>query len=148
MSAQREIKFRAWDGKDMYYDVQNAYKSHIKTIPIEAAHAVSFGEILALELFEVMQFTGKYGFGKRELYEGDIVFYEETHDEGDVRYYLVIVWIPEWCMFASLHMSEYKDFLIDGYAVLDETMFWTYTLENSEDYHFAGTIHENPELLK
>jgi uncharacterized phage protein (TIGR01671 family) len=94
------------------------------------------------------QYTGHKTINGRELYEDDIVFVEEAEDHGDVRYYLVIVWINEWSMFASLHIDEYQKFIVDGYKALDEAMFWTYTLENSEkDFHYEGNIHENQTLL-
>jgi hypothetical protein len=95
-----------------------------------------------------MQFTGKLGFNEKELYEGDIVFYEEATDDGDRRYYLVITWIAEWCMFASLHLDEYKKYIEHGADELDENLFWTYPLEESEHFHYAGNIYQNPELLK
>lgn len=96
-------------------------------------------------------FTGKKCVNGEEIYQGTIVFVEE--EEGidnpkDVRYYLVIVWIPEWCLFASLHLDEYQKYLKDGAEALDESMFWTYTMEGSEEhFHYAGNIHQNPELL-
>lgn len=96
---------------------------------------------------EILQYTGKKGFNERELYEGDIVFYEEAEEGGDRRYYLVIVWVAEWSMFASLHVDEYKKYIENGKDELDEPLFWTYTLEDSEHFHFAGTIYETPELL-
>lgn len=104
------------------------------------------------------QFTGKKCINGEPLYEGDIVFVEDNSgiclirdddDPEDVRYYMVIVWISEWCLFASLHIDEYKKYLKDGAESLDESMFWTYTIENSEvDFHYAGNIHQHPHLLE
>lgn len=99
------------------------------------------------EFEPIMQFTGKLGFNKRELYEGDIVFYEEAEETGDRRYWLVIVWIEEWSMFASVFTDEYKKYLEKGAEVLDEGLFWTYTLQESEHFHYAGNIYQNPDLL-
>lgn len=95
------------------------------------------------------QYTGHKTIKDKELYEHDIVFVEESQAEVDKRYYLVIVWIPEWSMFASLHVDEYIRWRDEGVKVLDEPLFWTYTLENAEeDFHYAGNIYENSELLK
>lgn len=107
-----------------------------------------FGTGIEVYKNSIGQFTGHKTIKDKELYESDIVFVEESEDDKDVRYYLVIVWIPEWSMFASLHLDEYHKFLKEGHRAIDEVMFWTYTLENSEtDFHYAGNIFENPELL-
>lgn len=95
----------------------------------------------------ISQFSGKKCFNGHELYDGDIVFYEEETDEGDRRFYLVITWVEEWCMFASLFHSEYKKYLENGVEELDEVLFWTYNLQDSERYHYAGNIFENPDFL-
>lgn len=139
----REIKFRVWE--------RDTDKNQT---PIEMRYCDSFKECAGIEeyygnLSVWMQFTGHKTIQGRELYEGDIVFVEEEEDNKDVRYYLVIVWIPEWSMFASLHLNEYQKFLLEGYKALDEVMFWTYTLETAEqDFHYAGNIFEKPELLE
>lgn len=100
------------------------------------------------ENIELMQFTGKTCHNNKDVYEGDILFYEESEDDGDKRYYLVVTWIQEWCMFATLHVDEYHNYLKKGKEALDEVLFWTYPIEDSNDYHYAGNIHEQSELLK
>jgi len=98
-------------------------------------------------IYQRDQFTGKTCHNNKEVYQGDILFYEESEENGDKRYYLVVTWIQEWCMFATLHIEEYLNYIREGKEALDEVLFWTYPIEESEDYHYAGTIHENPELL-
>lgn len=147
----RELKFRAYDPvlKGMIPDMENwiDFKGNYYTTP-DYRHDTPNTEITQGVDYIIMQYTGRKSIKGRELYEGDIVFVEESEPDGDKRYYLVIVWIPEWAMFASLHMDEYHKFLESGYEVLDETLFWTYTLETSEkDFHYAGNIYENPELV-
>lgn len=71
-------------------------------------------------------------------------------DGNDLIYYLVIVWVKEWCMFCTLRVDdEYFDYQTDGLKALDEPMFWTYTLEDTADRKFflCGNIYETPELL-
>lgn len=98
---------------------------------------------------EVMQFTGLYDKNGKEIYEGDVFRLEEAADHGDIRFYLVITWVKEWCMFATLRTDEYAAYLKSGVEALDEPMFWTYTLEdtNNSKYFLCGNIHQNPELL-
>lgn len=72
-------------------------------------------------------------------------------DEGEKIFYVVIIWVKEWAMFCSLLMEqEYKEYLRDGIKGLDEPMFWTYTLEDTDSRkHFlCGNIYENENLLK
>jgi uncharacterized phage protein (TIGR01671 family) len=95
----------------------------------------------------VLQYTGKKCFNDKEVYEGDILFYEDESEDEDKRYYLVVTWITEWCMFATLHLDEYRKYLSGGAKELDEVLFWTYPVTESDGYHYAGNIHQNPELL-
>ncbi len=68
----------------------------------------------------------------------------------DRIYYLIITWVKEWCMFATLTIDEYTDYQSQGIEALDEPMFWTYTLEDTDSRKFflCGNLHENPELLE
>lgn len=50
-------------------------------------------------------------------------------------------------MFAWLTNGEYIKYQDIGADALDEESFWTYTLENSEQYHYAGNIFDNADLL-
>jgi len=140
----REIKYRAWNVEDktMTYDVQKVHD-------YQPVVCENFQELIEDDDYILMQYVGKKTNKGRELYEGDIVFVEENEDFGDRHLYLIIFWIEEWSMFASLHMDEYKVYQETGVKNLDESMFWTYTLEHSEEnFHYAGNMYENPNLLK
>jgi hypothetical protein len=95
----------------------------------------------------VGQFTGKTLNKGDKVFEGTIAFNETETDNGDERVYIVCTWIKEWCMFAWLTVSEYWVYQQMGAESLDETLFWTYTLEDSCKYHLAGDIHNTPELI-
>lgn len=149
----REIKFRVWDEsrKKMVYIFSDKLNSKNYCIFPKDDSTLFCGNYLDngdWQELELLQFTGRKCYNKKDVYEGDILFYEEQEDSGDVRYYLVVVWIQEWNMFASLHIDEYLKYIKSGAEALDEVMFWTYTLEGSEGYHYAGNIFENPELLQ
>ncbi len=147
----REIKLIAWDEKSKTMHLPMTLLQ-IKEVLCKSTmgEAGSMGVVFAFTFSDLLflQFTGRKGFNDKELYEGDIVFYEEATDKGDERHYLVIVWVEEWDMFASLHIEEYKKYLSSGAEELDESSFWTYNLRDSESFHYAGNIYENPDLLK
>ena len=91
------------------------------------------------------QYTGLQDKDKKEVYEDDIFRIEDD----DSIFYVVIIWVQEWCMFASLLVSEYNSYKAIGLQALDEPMFWTYTLEDTDSRkHFlCGNIHQNKDLL-
>ena len=142
----REIKFRAWD--DYHKVMINPY--------CELRNGAFWGEDttnnpIYVKHEHVMQFVGLHDKNGKEIYESDIFRIEESTDEEDMIFYVVIVWIQEWCMFATLRVEdEYQAYLASGVKALDEPMFWTYTLEdtNSRKHFLCGNIYENPELLK
>lgn len=153
MTHQRQIKFRAFSQqtKMMYEPTQIHFKDGV-------AKVVVWSQFACIECEEqsqsfsydpVMQFTGLHDKHGKEVYESDIFRVEEDNPE-DMIYYLVIVWVQEWCMFCTLTANEYHAYQTEGIKALDEPMFWTYTLEDTNDRRFflCGNIHSNPELLK
>lgn len=143
----REIKFRAWTGEKIITEFLVARPQFCDPLKVMTERQFAM-QTYGFKDYVLMQFTGKKGFNDRELYEGDIVFYEEATENGDERFYLVIIWIEEWSMFASVFIDEYLKYIDNGSESLDEGLFWTYTLERDVAYfHYAGNIYENPELL-
>lgn len=114
----REIKFRAWDGKEMLHEFSNSSDLN------EFLGGGNNG------LYKFMQFTGLLDNNGKEIYEGDIVRYENmSYDpsEGDAPY--------------DFSQIEWKDF------------YWCYAEGcinevESKDFEIIGNIYENPELLK
>lgn len=143
----RDIKFRAWNLMGM--SEPGTLKELTTFKPDLGGHKIL--SVTWPEETIFMQYTEHKTINGRELYDLDIVFVENNAlevDESDERYYLVICWIKEWSMFASLHVSEYLNYKSQGIEAIDESMFWTYTLENAEkDFYYAGNVLENSNLL-
>lgn len=140
----REIKFRAWDSltKSMIEDYcvlnETRFEGYDLTNNIH-------------EVIGVMQYTGLKDKNGTFIFEGDIFRIEEETDGEDEVLYVIVVWVQEWTMFCTLRtIGEYQDYLDRGIQALDEPMFWTYTLEdtNSRKHFLCGNLYQNPELLE
>ena len=96
----------------------------------------------------VSQFTGKKLNKEHFVFENTIAFYEIENEDGtDERIYVVCVWIEEWCMFAWLTGSEKLLYECGGIKNIEPFDYWTYPIEESEKYHYAGNAFDNAELL-
>lgn len=121
----REIKFRAWDGEKMNYEVDmlskwGAIKKGYSSTPwIEEASA-GFS----------MQYTGLKDKNGKEIYEGHIITIKNNYynpSKGDSPTLLLEV------------KQEAGAYVIGDYLLRE--------FESSE-MEIVGDIHENPELLK
>ena len=77
---QREIKFRAWDGKQIHYN-----------IPIASVSVGIFLEMKGCAM-ELMQYTGLKDKNGKEIYEGDIL---------DSSFPIVIEWDKRTVSFVA-----------------------------------------------
>lgn len=126
------LKFRVWD--------------KVNKKMIDALELTSEGYKMRFNLEERtsddivwLQFTGLHDKNGKEIYEGDIINDWEGND-------CVVTWIFEWGMYASLFSHEYSNYKSHCIDSIDETMFWTFPIENKEA-SIIGNIYENPELL-
>lgn len=155
----REIKFRGWHTvASKMFSAEEMAADQLTILPTGSfinVHGLDtrLSEIYDKSKFIPLQYTGLKDKNGKEIYEGDIFRVEEdgAEDGTDQIYYLVVVWVTEWAMFCTLRVSdEYFNYLHGGVKALDEPMFWTYTLEDTNDrrFYLCGNIHQNPELLK
>lgn len=120
MNKQREIKFRYWNGGAMVYEdmplPDPTWILHNKMYS-------PYGENI------LMQYTGLKDKNGKEIYEGDIVKYENEISE--------VVW------------GDY-DFCFGWYFFTKNQYLWeTNGLSNPwDETEVIGNIYKNPELLK
>ncbi len=139
----REIKFRAWDKsqEEMIWNVQNIYNGHPNPVTDELLYKSkcyvatdSFAAILDNpETFEIMQFTGIKDKNDKEIYEEDIV---KWNDEiGVIRFGMH----PYFQAF-NWHRIYPSD-------VRDNVSFFVIGDNDKKGLEVIGNIYEDKELL-
>lgn len=123
----REIKFRAWDERTMFYPSQITFESC--SWHVDKGRGVS---IPSQPHITLMQFTGLHDKNGKEIYEGDICRlvnaegYEHYENMAGIR-------AVEW-------NNENMALQFSGYVPLK----WG----GRESIEVIGNIYQNPELLK
>lgn len=119
---QRPIEYRAWDGKRMWYQVQNAY-DYFGVVQYEDHDpydsSIEFGSFQQVlnSAKSVMQFTELYDKNKKKIWEGDVVVRNE-----------------------------------DGFQELITDVRWNsprFTgVDNPHTLEVIGNVYENPEFIQ
>ena len=130
MTNQREIKFRAWLGEEMFYQDENT-ASRMNGLE---RFAWKVGGIKRYNP-KIMQYIGLKDKNGKEIYEGDILYkrYEDNLESSGV---------VSWGKSIN-HSAEIETWCIK----LETGIYW---LDRSiwEQYEVIGNIYENPELIK
>lgn len=132
----RQIKFRAKhkkSGEWVYGDLLTNHPFH--GIAILESGCINY----AVDPETVCQFTGVCDKNGKQIFEGDIL--KDTEDNIGV-----VVWIEEWSMFGTLTDYEYPEYAQKKVLALDESMFWSFPIEESKSV-VEGNKFDNPELL-
>jgi uncharacterized phage protein (TIGR01671 family) len=138
---KRQIKFRAWDGEQMHYNIvpwQWDFVISLAWHKCEKSTGTGIlgsggptGEFLVpgIRFKELMQFTGLHDKNGKEIYEGDIIKPDNS------RYACKVTWSDKYASFVLTR---------EGWA------FRHYFGEacDPEDFEVIGNIYENPELLE
>jgi uncharacterized phage protein (TIGR01671 family) len=117
----REIKFRAWDGEQMY---------HHPLVGIGVAEWGLYEMLNHPQIWKVMQFTGLHDKNGREIYESDIVRTGQSY----TSLAQVVYQAPSFVMKEKPSHKTWYEFILAA----SENQFC----------EIVGNIYENPELLR
>lgn len=118
-------KFRAWDKETKTMNgMAEIYRNRNQEIELHPRD----------ENIILMQSTGLFDKNNKEIFEGDIVQFEDCYEVSDFLY--INTGIIEWCQ-GGFHVTN-RD------SVLMEDLFDG----DSLDVTIIGNIYENPELLE
>lgn len=139
----REIKFRAWDKEEQE---MHQWEDLIPSVDLGYLLSNELGEY---DEYEIMQYTGQKDKNGVEIYEGDILEFEDTGEEG--YEYL------EGYDFTNRAAVCYENgrFELENFVGGDGYVLESMSHECHEDFmiilnnsKIIGNRYENPELLE
>lgn len=153
----RELKFRAWDKeKKEWYGSSNPNQLTWHGFHILGECTMQWPPLSYLENLEITQYTGLRDKNGKEIYEGDIIEFEDTTEDGyeykegiDITNRACVVFKD--CRY-RLKIS--KRFDLDNIiettsgVLVDMEEDWELFIDSLKSSKVIGNIYENPELLK
>lgn len=135
----REIKFRAWNGKNMLYYNHRFTLDAQETLCFEEQTEHSYidnSDVDYPNRVELMQYTWLKDKNWIEIYEGDILRHYFTCSQCDQKYIdAVVERARDWRYLRNI--SEWEHWIYDDIGMIYD---W-------EEREVIGNIYENPELL-
>lgn len=136
----REIKFRAWNGMEIKYDVVVGRFGAFYVNPGSRGDGLDDNDRACLTPFNtiyssqvpIMQFTGRKDENGKEIYEGDICVFDK---DGPLASPMVVEWIGSAWVLVDPRTRH-------NVSGIDVSLL--------REFHIGviGNIYENPELLK
>jgi uncharacterized phage protein (TIGR01671 family) len=140
----REIKFRAWDKEEkrMVGNVERAYDGMSEDCKNGEYYGFisCFDDFLLEEQFEVMQYTGLKDKNGKEIYEGDIVKFEDWF--SDAKFTALI----EFGNPNGTYTWGWQLHHISGNKPNMDILLWIDM--DGAGAEVIGNIYENPELVE
>lgn len=150
----REIRFRGWHSvANKMFTPEEMASDQLTLLPtgsfinVHGSHT-SLSTIYDRDKFIPLQSTGHVDSAHKEIFECDILRETIEMEHGDVNHYFIVTWISEWSMFAALMHEEYDKYLSNGAEALDESMFWTFTIEKGNGFTVCGNILEHTDYIR
>ena len=127
-----KLKFRAWLKKRQEMDNEIDHISWLEDELYCIGDGITY--MVSAEDLELMQSTGLKDNNGKEIFEGDIVQFEDCYEVSDFLY--INTGIIEWCQ-GGFHVTNRDSVLMED--LLDG---------DSLDVTIIGNIYENRELLE
>lgn len=140
----REIKFRLWNLKNKYM-FSNDNEELLLNIDGSSlwGHKIHYydgTDLLEIDNFEIMQYTGLKDVNDVEIYEGDIVKRTYLFDGAFGKTHIgEVVYDKEYARYVISKPKKYIEPKTEG---LGDTLSYRST------YEVIGNIYNNPELLE
>ena len=128
-------KYRAWDSakKEMFKDTFAITESG-QVVVVEQESVASSPDYVFVDHLVIMQSIGLRDKNGKEIFEGDVVQFEDCSEASDFLY--INTGIIEWCQ-GGFHVTNRDSVLMED--LLDG---------DSLDVTIIGNIYDNPELLE